>query len=234
MKLKSFGCSFIFGTDLSDNKIQVSKPSRLTWPALMAQRLGYDYECFARGGSGNLQIAEHVLTHAQSNDCDLAVIGWTWTDRFDHTNPGLETDPLMKQWYTWKTINPMDDRDLAKFYYKNLHSEYRDKLASLVCVKLIIDTLQQRKIPFVMTYMDHLLFDNQWNITQSLCDLQSYTRPYMTEFEGLNFLDWSKSRNFEISPTLHPTDAAHSAAADLMFKVFDKQNTSDPARPALF
>lgn len=233
MKLKSFGCSFIFGTDLSDNKIQVSRPSQLTWPALMAQQLGYDYQCHARGGSGNLQIAEHVLTHAQPGACDLAVIGWTWTDRFDHTNPGLETDPLMQQWYTWKTINPMDDRDIAKYYYKHLHSEYRDKLSSLICIKSTIDTLQQRNIPFVMTYMDYLLFDDQWNVTQSLTDLQSYIRPYMTEFDGVNFIDWCRQKDFEISPTLHPTDAAHRAAADYMVTVFDKQKTSDPVRQAL-
>lgn len=50
MKLKSFGCSFIFGLELSDIGAKSKKYSQLTWPAIIAQRQGLEYECYARPG----------------------------------------------------------------------------------------------------------------------------------------------------------------------------------------
>ena len=63
MTLKSFGCSFIFGSDLADDGRDgpYATPSQLTWPALLAQHLGRDYQCYARPGSGNLQILNTIL-----------------------------------------------------------------------------------------------------------------------------------------------------------------------------
>ena len=58
-KVKSFGCSFSFGTDLPD--INNNQPSKLTWPALVANHLDLKYECYAVGGCGNLQILENIL-----------------------------------------------------------------------------------------------------------------------------------------------------------------------------
>jgi hypothetical protein len=111
---------------------------------------------------------------------------------------------------------PVDTTDLAKTYYRDLHSEYRDKFTSLCHIKLAIDTLNQRGIPFVMTYMDELLFDQRWHVSESVLDLQSHIKPHMTTFEGLTFLDWSKSQGFEISPAWHPLEPAHAAAADYL------------------
>ena len=68
MKLKSFGCSFIYGTDLADDGrgFIAATPSRLTWPALLAQNLDYSYECYARPGCGNLRILEKILNQADN------------------------------------------------------------------------------------------------------------------------------------------------------------------------
>jgi len=235
MKLKSFGCSFVFGTDLADDgrNLPVPTPSNLTWPAHLARHLGYDYECLARPGSGNLQIAERVLSHLADPDPCYYVIGWTWIDRFDYTNTTISNHPIQSKWGNWRTIMPVDETDLAKIYYKNLHSEYRDKLVNLMQIKLIIDTLNQKQIPFLMTYMDALLFDQKYNHTPAVIELQNYIQPYMVEFEGRSFLDWSRQNNFEISTTWHPLESAHAAASNYMIKVFDKQKTIDPTRPVL-
>ena len=74
--LKSFGCSFIFGTDLSDSTNL--KASYSTWPAHMAKHLGYQYGCLAKGGIGNFQILQRVLDHINFTNNDLFVIAWTW------------------------------------------------------------------------------------------------------------------------------------------------------------
>ena len=208
MQLKSFGCSFIYGSDLID--------ANNAWPALLATQLGYGFKCYARPGSGNLQIAERVLNQiANSNNSDLFVIGWTWIDRFDY-NDISKAD-------SWETIRPVDETAVATTYYRDLHSEYRDKLTSLMTIKFTIDTLTQNNIPFIMTYMDDLLFDQRWHTSNSIEYLQMYVKPYMTTFEGQTFLNWSRSNGYPIGLGGHPIETAHLSAGDYMIKRFDKE-----------
>ena len=212
--LKSFGCSFIFGSDLSDDgqTVTYATPSKLTWPALMAKKIGLNYACYARPGSGNLRILESVLSHAATGEKDLFVIGWTWIDRFDYTTTQDE----------WKTILPVDTTALAKTYYKDLHSQYRDKLTTLLQIRIAIDALNQSQIPFIMTYMDDLIFESKWHTTSAVIRLQEFVQPYMTTFEGNTFLDWARTKKYEISPTLHPLEPAHAAAAEFMLSQIQK------------
>jgi hypothetical protein len=232
MKIKSFGCSFIFGSDLADDgrHLPVPTASNYTWPAHLARHLDYYYECYARPGSGNLQIAERVLSHAANSNNSLFVIGWSWIDRFDHTDSTISNAPIQSQWCNWRTVMPIDQDALAEHYYKGLHSEFRDKLCSLMYIKLVVDTLQQKHIPFVMTYVDELMFDRQWNTTDAINDLQEYIEPFMIKFDDQTFLEWSCAKGFDITATKHPLEQAHRAAADYMISVFDKQKITDPVQ----
>jgi hypothetical protein len=229
MNLTSYGCSFIFGTDMQDAEMipnTTGKPSQRTWPSLLAQHLDLDYQCRAYPGCGNLLIAERILLDLDklSRNTELVVIGWTWIDRFDYNNPDNKDN--------WNTVRPSEEDARAKFYFRDLHSEYRDKLSSLIVIKMIIDTLKQKNIPFLMTYMDPLLFDQQWHVSKSITYLQDYVRPYMTLFEGLTFLEWCRSKNFALSSTWHPLDQAHATAGDYIIRTFDKQNTNDQVQQA--
>ena len=222
MRLKSFGCSFIHGTELADQKMVGGRdmPSQLTWPAHLAQHLNYPYLCFSHGGSGNLQILSRVLNQiANSNSSDVFVIGWTWIERFDYyvDNHGDQTvDP-------WNTILPVDQGSVAQVYYRDLHSEFRDKFTSLTSIKLAIDTLKQRNIHFIMTSLDELLFDRRWHVSPAILDLQDYIKPFITNFDGKSFLEWAKENKYPIGPGGHPLEVAHQAAGDYMIKVFDKE-----------
>ena len=210
-KIKSFGCSFIFGSDLADTG-PYANYSTLTWPAQLAKKLKLDYSCYAWPGSGNMRILESVLSQAANGDQDLFVIGWSWIDRFDYT----DTQD------SWKTILPVDTTREADFYYRNLHSQYRDKLMTLICIRTAIDVLNQKQIPFIMTYMDELTFETEWHTTPAVTDLQQQMRDYMTTFDGETFLDWSRKKNYPISETLHPLEAAHEAGAKYMFTEIKK------------
>jgi hypothetical protein len=214
MKLKSFGCSFIFGSELQDNARSGfdDLPSQLTWPAHLAQHLNRSYTCYARPGAGNLQILENILNQSVASDInDLFVIQWSWIDRFDYVdnnNPWVGTP--------WSTIMPVDDTEIAKVYYKESHSEYRDKLTGLCYIRSAIDCLKQKDIPFIMTYMDTLMFDQRWHVTPAVLDLQQYVKPHMTTFDGLTFLEWSRKNNHPVTAQWHPLETAHRAAADLL------------------
>lgn len=207
MQLKSFGCSFIFGNDLPDdnNGNLYGTVSRYVWPSLVAKQLGYDYSCYAYPGIGNLRILDRLLLQINADiQPALFVINWTWIDRFDHQDADLK----------WHTIMPVDTDQTANFYYRNLHSQYRDKLTTLMAIKLAIDTLKAKNLPFIMTYMDELIFETQWHAGPGIYDLQEYVRPYLTEFNDQTFLDWSRDNGFPISPTLHPLEQAHQEAAN--------------------
>lgn len=221
MILKSFGCSFIFGTDLHDDgsSKDYAQASQYTWPALLAKDLNCEYHCFARAGAGNLRILEKILNQIQKNDPALYVIGWTWVDRYDYT--GISEMAKCNKFECvdnemWQTIMPVDNAEKAHYYYKHLHSQYRDKLSNLIYIKTAIDTLHQNNIPFIMTYMDDLLFETQWQYTEAVKLLQKEIKPYMTQFDNQNFLNWSKKKGFPISETLHPLEAAHQAAFELI------------------
>jgi hypothetical protein len=216
MLVKSFGCSFIFGTDLPDH-ISVNS-SQLTWPAMFSKKLGHHHICYAQAGIGNLAIADRVLRELSYDVTALFVIGWTWIDRFDYGN--IDRDSL------WSTIRPGSESNLAKTYYQELHSETRDKLTSLMTIRTVIDSLRERNFPFIMTYMDELLFDRTYNTTPTIQALQNYIEPYMTRFEGKTFLDWSRSRGYPESANWHPLEQAHAAGAEVIQQAFDKQNTN--------
>jgi hypothetical protein len=215
MKLKSFGCSFIFGSELADDGYGQSRPtpSKLTWPAHVAQHLGYEYSCHARPGSGNLQITEQILNQIAQPEPALYVIGWTWIERFDYYDANWDS---RKSLSPWKTIMPIDKSELAKVYYRDLHSEYRDKFSTLLNVKLVIDTLTQNQLPFIMTYMDDLMFDQRWNTSPAVGLLQEYIQPHMTQFDGLSFLDWSRKNGHPETENWHPLESAHLYASQVI------------------
>jgi hypothetical protein len=226
MNLKSFGCSFIFGSELSDDgqNIGFDTGSRLTWPAHLAQHLSRKYLTYSRPGIGNLQIADRALSTLATDQPAFYVIGWTYIDRFDYVNIA---NPDKWPNTPWSTLMPVDTTDVASTYYKNLHSEIRDKLTTLMSIRVVIDTLKQKNCPFIMTYMDELMLDQRWNTTPAITDLQEYIRPHMTTFEGMNFQQWSKKNGYAISDIGHPLESAHAAAGQFMIKVVDTQNTND-------
>jgi hypothetical protein len=197
MKLKSFGCSFVWGSEMSNaDKL----PSKHTWPALLADHLHMPYQCLARPGSGNLHIAEQILTHVAQEPA-VFVINWTYIDRFDYVDPSNDQ---------WNTIRPGAEDSMAQHYYRNLHSQYRDKLTTLMQIKLCVDALEQAGHEFVMTYMDQLIFETEWHAGPAVLNLQQHIQPHMQQFDGMNMLEYSRGRGHSIGHLAHPLESAHA------------------------
>ena len=214
MKLKSFGCSFIFGCELSDDGGDGpwATASQLTWPAHLARHLGYNYECYAQPGSGNLQIAEAVLNQLAKPEPALYVIGWSWIDRFDYY-PAIPKKPSGNP---WSTIMPIDTDPVAQVYYRDLHSEYQDKLTSLIYMQTVLDALKRHGHNYIMAYMDELTFDQRWHTSPAVLKLQTQIQPHMTQFDGLSFLEWSRKQGYPKTEMWHPLEQAHQAASDYL------------------
>ena len=214
-RIQAFGDSFVYGTDLPDcrapavigGKIDYF-PSNLTWQALVAKELGLEYGCRADGGFGNQFIASRIFQHARKGS--LVMVNWSWIDRFDYmTN---ENDA--------RTLRPGEDTELGHFYYKNLHNEMFDKFRNLVTILASIAWLRERNIPFIMTIMDQLLLDDQWNVYEGMVDMQNEVRKYLTWFpDNQTFLEWSRANNYPESEGWHPLEEAHARAAEIMLPV---------------
>lgn len=212
MKLKSFGCSFIFGSELHDDGWggRYATPSKHTWPALWAQRLDLPYECYARPGAGNVRIAEQVLNQIATGEPAIYVIGWSWIERFDFIS--RVTDE-------WRTITAWDSDDVAQSYYRDMHSQYLDKVQSLCQVNLVLQQLHHHGCKFYMTYMDDLLLETQFHLSPAMRLLQEQIGPHLNSFDGHNFLEWSRLHNFAIGTKgKHPLEDAHQAAFEYVYR----------------
>ena len=63
--------------------------------------------------------------------------------------------------------------------------------------------------------MDNTLFDPidpQWQDPHALRLLQRSIAPYITKFDNMDFLEWSRKNNYPISECWHPLEEAHRAA----------------------
>lgn len=221
MRVTSFGCSLTFGTDLSDCHDKIARRSffsELTWPSLIAKILGANYLCRAQGGSGNLCIADRVLEYCTWPN-EILIINWTFIDRFDYSDP--QGAHFCNGLNDYLTLNPGESGPLHEHYFRNLQSEYRDKFTNLMLIKSVIDILLQNNCQFIMTALDDLLWCDQYNAPRHIKDLQKHIKPYICNFHGTNFLDWSRSKNYRISESGHPLEEAHKAAADVMMPAID-------------
>ena len=208
MKLKSFGCSFIFGSELSDITNRTKKYSQLTWPAIIAQRLELDYACYAKPGSGNLQILNNLLDQVAQHNNDVYIINWTFTNRWDYMYANNNQ---------WHSVLPWDTHDRAEFYYRHFQAEHTDKLNNLIWINCAVQALQSVSAKFCMTYMDELLLDSRWNTGPGIAQLQQRVAPHLNLFDGATFVEWSQQNGYAISSQYHhPLEQAHAAAADYL------------------
>lgn len=221
MKFISFGCSLVYGTELADtvDPFRWPKFSRSTWPALAAKGLGKKYLSRSQGGIGNFCILNRILDQIHVAPEDFFIISWTFMDRFDYSDPsGCH---FANGYSDYATLLPSDPDSISQNYFKHLQSQHKDKLSSLIYIKTAIDGLEQAGIPFLMTCIDDSLFCQKWHAPPSVISLQNEIDPFIYRFEGRNFLQYSQHNGFAVTPSGHPLEQAHAAAADLMMPAID-------------
>jgi len=212
--LKSFGCSFIYGSDLHDTEWYLSE-SEFTWPAVIAKNLNLNYVCYALPGQGNFKIYCDILANSYKNDPSVYVINWTWIDRFDYVDNNER----------WSTLRPAENSQEQKFYYQYLHSQLCDMISNASYIVSAAEHLKSLNCSYIMTYMDYNLFtaiDPNWQDPRYLEVLQQKLQKILVNFNDQNFLDWSRHHNFLISDARHPLEEAHQAAANYWLSSIEK------------
>jgi hypothetical protein len=216
-KIVSFGDSFVFGSELPKNP-----DGRRAWPGLVACDLGCDYETLAQPGCGNDAIARQIYHYFANNDTSdvLAIVNWTWFMRWDFY--------IARNHETWITLGPTcvpqklqhlvdktQAHQIVDFYASFANDSILwNKMRNLQTIFAAQQYLSIRGITNIQTYMDPHTVDVKWHIPDYVCELQSLIVPNLQTWDGMTFLDWCRSLDFEITdPGLHPLEEAHEAAA---------------------
>jgi hypothetical protein len=217
-KIVSFGDSFVFGTEQKNNV-----DGAHGWPGRVAKNLQVDYVTNSVPGCGNDHIARQIYTWFSNNSAQdtLAVINWTWMNRWDF---------YIVEHETWITLGPtcvpeklkdLVDRtqaeDMIDFYSTRANSSLLwNKFRNLQTIYAVQTYLKQKNIVNIQTYMDYHLFDQTCHAPDYIQELQHLFQPNLQLFEVLNFVDWSYQNKFAVtSEHLHPLEDAHISAAKL-------------------
>jgi hypothetical protein len=222
-KIVSFGDSFVFGSELKNNK-----DGSRSWIGQSAKNLNIDYHTSAVPGCGNDHIARQIYSYFADNSAEntLAVINWTWTGRWDF---------YITEHETWITLGPTcvpeklkhlvsrtQAEDLIEFYQDRANSSLLwNKFRNLQTIYATQSYLKSQRILNIQTYMDDHLFDAEYHAPDYVQQLQNLVRPEMQSFEGKNFVDWSQDQGFFITETLHPLEDAHLAACKLWQPIYN-------------
>jgi hypothetical protein len=217
-KIIGFGDSFVFGSELQNNH-----DGSQSWIGQAAQKLGCDYLTTAVPGCGNDAIARQIYSYFSNNPVSdtLAVINWTWTNRWDF---------YIVEHETWITLGPTcvpeklkdlvertEAEDMIEFYKHRANSSLVwNKIRNLQTIYAVQSYMRQKGINSIQTYMDNHLFDTQFHAPDYIKELQNLVNPDMQRFEGMNFVEWAYHNGFPVTdPGLHPLEPAHAAACEL-------------------
>ena len=192
---------------MPDEQIPTYSASRLTWPARLSREFNMVYECYAHPGRGNFFIANQVLDNLAKHEPALHVINWTYIDRFDFVD--------LNNREVWETLRPgRGNHPHGDFYYRNLHSELRDKLHNLQLIKLVTMELLAAQQPFIMTYMDDLIWDQRWHTTPAMIKQQEFVKPLMLHWqtdqqELINWSLWAVQQGHAVTANNHLLESGH-------------------------
>ena len=221
-KIVGFGDSFVFGSELKDNR-----DGARSWIGQVAKILNVDYHTSAVPGCGNDHIARQIYSWFSANTTQdtLAVINWTWMNRWDF---------YIVEHETWITLGPTcvpdklkhlvdqtEAEDLIEFYQARANGSLLwNKFRNLQTIYAVQSYLKSNNILNVQTYMDDHLFNTDYHAPDYIQQLQNLVQPDMSSFEGKNFVDWSQDQGFVVTDTLHPLEDAHLAACKLWQPIY--------------
>jgi hypothetical protein len=125
-KLIAGGDSYIWGNELSDDDGS-SRYSTRSWPALLANYLGYEYVCKAQYGDSNGAISRHVLNACeQHKDSDLiVVVQWTFGGRYEF-RMRYATNQIDSPWYSISGWTKEEDMSVITESFQTMNQEILD------------------------------------------------------------------------------------------------------------
>jgi hypothetical protein len=218
-KLISFGDSFTFGSELSDDN-GTQTPSMFSWAALIAKKLNLDYKCEAWPGICNQTILRLLINYFATNDASNSAVAimWSFTSRYEYHS--------LKE-NNWKQVSwPMVDTDAdAKDYYKLIgDNEINELYTSCICFLTAQNILKTKSIPYVFTIADVSPFTRYFKSHPDLVPLYKlidWDHWVWTDPPSKGFFEWGR-KNFKSGKFLHPLDEAHEKFVEEIYPTVEK------------
>jgi len=207
----AFGCSLTYGDGLSDCSVikngkylcHGNKPSRYSWPNLVAKKLGVDCENHAAPGSSNKQIALTILG-CSFEENDTVLINWSFVERYC----------IVDLNHHYKQISPSIKNNFSTYYTK-FHLKFGNNYNSMIDSLLQITAADSHLKKFTKNVYHYLTDDSQYN------DLPAW---FKVDITGKSFKTlYSKSLGLDNS---HPGHDGHKAFAKVVLKNI-KENRHD-------
>lgn len=215
-RLATFGCSLTFGEGLSDAQVDkknpskaITEPSQYSWPSVLAKKLNYSLENFAKCGISNKQICQNIL-ESDLSKIDTVFILWTHFPRHciftSKTHSPIRLNPTNH--YGWKGMRVLEVKKIRN-YYKNYFTHYNSFIESFHYINL------------AKLYLDKLDIESHHFLIE---DVPYYSHEHD---EYYDFPEWNKVKinlvNFDyIDYALdndHPGPKSHENMADRILKI---------------
>lgn len=165
MILVAGGDSFVFGSELKDQEGNV--PSCLTYPALLASMIDFEYKCVAKPGNANNAISRSVITECEKIKGSNfgAIVTWTFTNRYEfrfNYHTGQRNSP----WYSINSWSTLEDTGMIAKEYHNMN------LVDLEIQKSQIERAKQVGIAdFAKTFYKHVGDSEYYELYSSLKEI---------------------------------------------------------------
>jgi hypothetical protein len=208
MLLYTLGDSFTYGEELPD-------PATQSWPALMANKLGYDLRNRGRPGCGNSYMIKTAIKEVPVLKPDLVIVAWSSCGRMEFADEYSVYDIWPGSQRKYERPYP-HRKELEKYIttYHNEQHQYRSWLRSVI---LLQDFFKLRNINyrFVNT------FDNQNLVDRYI----KCAKEYVNLIDTGNFIGWPRTGIVEwasgcpVGPRHHPLEAGHVCIANALAKL---------------
>lgn len=155
-----FGCSNTYGTGLPDCWPDLSKPSNMGWPNILANSLNREYVNMAMPSSSNKRIW-HTINSFKFKEDDVVIILWSYINRTCILKHPLFKSPGSKDYVNLLPglINLLDDdtdlsrernlnENLSTIYYKNFYTYYDSFTMTTLFVRDVNNLLKKNNIKF--------------------------------------------------------------------------------------
>lgn len=164
-RLITFGCSNTYGQGLSDCYNDITSPSKLAWPQLLADKL--DYECINLSipSASNVLIL-HSISNFNFKKSDLIIVLWSYPNRYTKLLSETKYDNSI---FPWKLDK------ISKFFFKNIYNDYDATIKSLC----YIIAAQQILINYDLEY--YFCFCEHYEFKKVNSKLSSFIKPVFTE-----------------------------------------------------
>jgi hypothetical protein len=208
MLLYTLGDSFTYGEELPD-------PATQSWPALLANKLGYDLRNRGRPGCGNNYMIKTAIKEVPVIKPDLVIVSWTSCGRMEFADRCSVYDIWPGSDRKFERPSP-HRRTLEKYIttYNNEQHQYRSWLRSVI---LLQDFFKLRNINY--------RFINTFNNQQLSYKYLTNSKVYSDLIDTQQFLGWPYSGIVEwasgcpVGPRHHPLESGHVCIANAIAKL---------------